>query len=131
MRKQTLAGNWARAIGFTLSMLAVVFLVVDSAIKILQMDTAIAANVQLGFPTSLVLWIGILEIICVAVYVLPQTSVLGAILLTGYLGGAVAIQVRAGSPLFSLIFPVIVGLMLWGGQFLNEPRLRTLIPLRK
>ena len=130
-KQTTVAGNWARSIGFTLSMLAVLFLVFDSAIKMLQMAPAIEATTQLGYPEHLVLWIGVLEIICLVVYVIPQTSALGAILLTGYLGGAIATQVRAGSPLFSVVFPVIVGLMVWGGLFLNDTRLRDLIPLRR
>jgi hypothetical protein len=112
-------------------MLAVLFLIFDSAIKVLQMAPAIEATTQLGYPEHLVLWIGVLEIICLVVYVIPQTSVLGAILYTGYLGGAIATQVRAGSPLFSIVFPVIIGLLLWGGLFLNDTRLRALIPLRR
>ncbi len=130
-KQTTVAGNWARSIGFTLSMLAVLFLVFDSAIKMLQMAPAIEATTQLGYPEHLVLWIGVLEIICLVVYVIPQTSALGAILLTGYLGGAIATQVRAGSPLFSVVFPVIVGLLVWGGLYLLDSRLRDLIPLRR
>ena len=81
---------------------------------------------------SLALGIGILELVCLVVYVNPRTAILGAILLTGYLGGAVATNVRIGSPLFShVLFPVYVGVLLWGGLFLREERLRALIPLRR
>ena len=68
---------------------------------------------------------------CTVLYLIPRTSVLGAILLTGYLGGAVATHVRVGGPLFSVIFPVIFGVLVWGGLYLREDRLRTLLPLRR
>lgn len=118
---------WA---GRVLSALAILFLIFDGIIKVMQLAPAMEATTQLGYPESLVLGIGILELACLAVYVIPQTSVLGAILLTGYLGGAVATQVRAGSDLFSVIFPIIVGLLFWGGLYLRDNRLHALIPLR-
>jgi DoxX-like family len=86
---------------------------------------------QLGYPVSLAPAIGILELACVVIYVIPRTAVLGAILLTGFLGGAVAIHVRVGDPLFThTLFPIYVGVLVWGGLFLREARLRALIPLR-
>jgi len=118
---------WA---GRIISLLAVLFLAFDTIIKVLNMAPAVEATTQLGYPASLVIGIGVLELICLAVYVIPRTSVLGAILLTGYLGGAIATQVRAGSPLFSVVFPIIVGAMVWGGLYLRESRLRALVPLR-
>jgi hypothetical protein len=118
---------WA---GRIISAFAVLFLIFDSVVKVLSMAPAVEASTQLGYPASLVVGIGILELACLAVYVIPRTAVLGAILLTGYLGGAIATQVRAGSPLFSIVFPVIVGALVWGGLFLREERLRALIPLR-
>jgi hypothetical protein len=75
--------------------------------------------------------IGIIELACLAMYLIPRTSVLGAIVLTGYLGGAVATHVRAGSPLFSLVFPIIIGALIWGGLFLQDVRLRALILSRR
>jgi hypothetical protein len=84
----------------------------------------------LGYPESLALGIGVLELVCIVLYLIPRTSVLGAILLTGYLGGAIASHVRIGSELFSILLPIIVGVMLWGGLFLRDDRLRTLLPLR-
>ena len=126
-----LSSNTTRWAGLILSALAVLFLIFDGVIKVLRLAPAMESTVQLGYPESLVLGIGIVELICLAVYVIPQTSVLGAILLTGYLGGAVATQVRAGSEPFSVVFPVIIGLLLWGGLYLLDPRLRALSPLRR
>jgi hypothetical protein len=119
---------WA---GRIISALAVLFLVFDGIIKVLNLAPAVEATTQLGYPASLVITIGVLELICLAVYVIPRTSVLGAILLTGYLGGAIATQVRAGTPLFSIVFPIIIGALIWGDLFLRDERLRTVIPLRK
>jgi hypothetical protein len=118
---------WA---GRSISAFAVLFLIFDSVIKVLNLAPAVEATTQLGYPASLVIGIGVLELVCLAVYVIPRTAVLGAILLTGYLGGAIATQVRADSPLFSVVFPVIIGALIWGGLFLREQRLRVLIPLR-
>jgi DoxX-like family len=119
---------WA---GRIVSALAIVFLAFDSVIKVLNLPPAVEATTQLGYPTGLVVGLGILELACLAIYAIPRTAVLGAILLTGYLGGAIATQVRAGSPLFSVVFPVIVGALIWGGLFVRDERLRALIPLRK
>ena len=86
---------------------------------------------QLGYPMHLAPIIGIIELVCLAVYVIPRTSVLGAILFTGYLGGAIATHVRVGNPLFThVLFPIYVAALLWGGLFLRDDRLRALIPLR-
>jgi len=78
------------------------------------------------------LWIGIIQLICVVLYLVPRTAVLGALLLTGYLGGAVASQLRVGAPLLShTLFPIYVAALLWGGLYLREPRLRALLPFRR
>ena len=78
------------------------------------------------------LWIGLIELVCLGLYLLPRTSVLGALLLTGYLGGAIATHVRAGNPLLShTLFPVYVALVLWGGLYLRETRLHALVPFRR
>jgi hypothetical protein len=119
---------WA---GYIISAMAVLFLIFDGVIKVLQRPEAVEPTIQLGYPESLVFWIGAIELICLIIYMIPQTSILGAILLTGYLGGAIATQVRAGSAPFSLIFPVIIGAMVWGGLWLRDDRLRALIPLRR
>ena len=119
---------WAGRIA---SALAVLFLTFDSAIKVLSLAPAVEATAQLGYPASLVIGIGILELACLAVYSIPRTSVLGAILLTGYLGGAIATQVRAGAPMFSIVFPIIIGALIWGGIYLRDAQLRALVPLRR
>lgn len=117
--------------GRILSAIAILFLIFDTVIKVLNTAPAVEATTQLGYPASLVVALGALELLCLLLYVIPRTSMLGAILLTGYLGGAIATHVRAGSPLFSAIFPAIIGLFVWGGLFFREERLRALIPLRK
>ena len=115
--------------GRILSALTVVFLLFDSGLKVMKLAPAVEATARLGYPASLVLPIGIAELICVVLFVIPRTSILGAILLTGYLGGATATQVRFREPWF--FFPVVIGVLVWGGLFLREGRLRALIPLRR
>ncbi len=117
--------------GRIMSALAVLFLVFDTVIKVLELAPAVEATTQLGYPVSAVLSIGILELVCLAVYIFPRTAVLGAVLLTGYLGGAIATHVRAGSDVFPVVFPVMIGTLLWGGLYLREERLRALVPLRR
>ena len=118
-------------IGGIISALPALFLLFDAVIKVMQLAPVIDSFGQLGYPTSLALGIGVLELVCTAIYMFPRTSVLGAILLTGYLGGAIATHVRIGSELFSVIFPIIIGALIWGGLFVRDDRLRGLIPLRK
>ena len=114
------------------SAVPVLFLLFDSAIKFTAMEPVVESFRQLGYPVSLGLGIGVIELVCLALYVIPRTSVLGAILLTGYLGGAVATHVRVGSPLLThILFPIYVAALLWGGLFLREGRRRALVPLRR
>ena len=109
----------------------VLFLLFDSVIHLLRIAPVVAAFAQLGYPVSVARALGVLELVCVVLYLIPRTSVLGAILLAGYLGGAVATQLRIDSPLFStVLFPVYVGVILWGALYLRDDRLRALIPLR-
>lgn len=115
---------WA---GRIISAFAILFLAFDAVIKVLNLAPAVEATTQLGYPASLVVTIGLVELVCLAVYTIPRTSILGALLLTGYLGGAVATQVRAEAGLFSLVFPFIIGAMLWGGLVLRDRRLRALL----
>jgi len=122
---------WA---GRILSGLVVLFLLVDAGFKLIKPlpAPAVQAFGQLGYPVGLAAGIGILLLACVSLYAVPRTSVLGAILLTGYLGGAVASHVRIGDPWFShALFPVYIGLLVWGGLYLRDERLRALIPLRE
>ena len=116
--------------GRLLSALPLLMLLPSAAMKFLKPPEVIEGFVRLGYPESLALGLGILELACTAVYLIPRTSVLGAILLTGYLGGATATHVRVGDPLSMFIIPVILGVLVWGGLFLRDPRLRALIPLR-
>jgi len=108
----------------------VLFLLFDAVIHILKIAPVVQAFSQLGYPLSTAVGLGVVEIVCVVLYVVPRTSVLGAILLTGYLGGATATQLRIGAPAFPLLFPVIVGVLIWGALLLRDGRLRALLPLR-
>lgn len=110
--------------------LPALFLLVDGAMKLVKPAVVVEATTKLGYSESLIVPIGILLILCTILYLIPTTSVLGAILLTGYLGGAVATHVRANEGAFPIVFPIIFGALLWLGLYLNDTRLRALIPLR-
>ena len=116
--------------GRIISALPVLFLLMDGVMKLFKPRVVVEATVQLGYPESVIVGLGIVLITCTVLYIIPPTSVLGAILLTGYLGGAVATHVRVGEGLFPVLFPVIVGVLIWGGLYLRDERVRTLIPLR-
>jgi len=117
--------------GEILSGIAVLFLLFDSVIKVMVIAPVTESFSQLGYPVSVARGIGLLELICLAVYVVPRTSIIGAILLTGYLGGAVATHVRVGSPLLThVLFPLYIAVLLWGGLFLRDERVRALIAPR-
>ena len=121
-------GVW---VGRILSGLVVLFLIPDGIIKFIKPAPVIETSAHLGLPLSLANTLGILVLVCTAIYMFPRTSVLGAILLTGYLGGAVATHLRVGDPLFShILFPTYLGVLLWLGLYLRDARLRALIPLR-
>jgi DoxX-like family len=114
-----------------MSGLHALFLLVDGAMKLAKSEPVVTATVQLGYPERTIVGMGFVLLVCVVLYLVPRTSVLGAILLTGYLG-AVATHVRVGDPLFThRLFPVFLGVLLWGGLFLRDSTLRTLIPLRR
>jgi hypothetical protein len=106
------------------------FFVLDGVGHLMKPAPVVDAFARLGYPLSTSVGIGLLLLICTAIYVTPRTSVLGAILLTGYLGGAVSTHVRAGSSLFETMFPVILGLLVWAGLFARDAELRKAIPLR-
>ena len=119
--------------GWGLSALAILFLAADAAGKLLVPDVMIANSPPLGIPADPAFYrlLGAILAICTTLYAIPRTAVLGAILLTGYLGGAVASHLRVGSPLLSFtLFGVYLGFAVWGGLYLREPRLRALLPLR-
>jgi hypothetical protein len=118
--------------GYVLTALVALFLTFDTVIKVLMLAPAIQGTTALGYAVGTVLWIGLIELVCLVSYLLPRTSVLGALLLTGYLGGAIATHVRVGSPLLGYtLFPIYVALLVWGGLYLREPRLSALLPLRR
>jgi hypothetical protein len=118
--------------GRAMSALAVLFLLFDAVMKVLQLAPAVEGTVQLGYPETVVFGIGVVELVCLALYVIPQTSLFGAILVTGYLGGAIATHVRVGNPLFThVLFPVYVAVLIWGALFLRDDRLRRLVPVRR
>ena len=119
--------RWA---GYVISALPALFLLVDGAMKLMKPVPVVEATVQLGYPDSVIMPLGIVLLACTMLYVIPRTAVLGAILLTGYLGGAVATHVRVSDGLFPLLFPVLVGALVWGGLYLRDDRLRALLPLR-
>lgn len=114
--------------GSILSALPVMLLVFSAVMKFLKPAAVLEGFTHLGIPERLALPLGILELACTIIYLVPGSSVLGAILLTGYLGGATLAQLRAGEP---FVMPVLIGVLLWGGLFLREPRLRALIPIRR
>lgn len=117
---------------YVLSGLAILFLLFDSIVKVLKMDVAVQGTAELGYPESQVVGIGLTALICTVLYAIPRTAALGAILLTGYLGGAIATHVRLENPLFShVLFPVYLALLIWGGLYLRDSSLRLLIPLRR
>ena len=119
---------WA---GRILSGLVVLFLIPDGILKFIKPAPVVDAFAHVGLPLGISVTLGILLLLCTALYAIPLTSVLGAILLTGYLGGAVATHLRVGDPLFShVLFPVYLGVLLWLGLYLREERLRALIPFR-
>lgn len=121
---------WA---GWGMTGLVIAFLLMDATMKLLALPIVIETSGPLGFPgADMAQGLGALLLMCTLLHVAPPTAILGAILLTGYLGGAVATHVRVGSPLFShVLFGVYLGVLLWGGLYLRDVRLRVLIPLRR
>ena len=112
-----------------LSGLATAFLVMDGAMKLAKPAFVVQATVQLGYPESTIVGIGITLLVCTLLYVIPRTAVLGAVLLTGYLGGAVATNVRAATSLFNTVFPILFAVLLWGGLWLRDRRVRNLFSI--
>ena len=120
--------NW---IGLVMSGLPALFLLVDGVMKLFKPAVVVDTTVQLGFPEPVILPLGLALLASTALYLVPRTAVLGAILLTGYLGGAVATHVRVQDGAFPMVFPVIIGALLWGGLVLRDPRLAALLPLSR
>jgi hypothetical protein len=118
-------------VGRIVSTLVVLFCAFDGIMKVIKEPHVIAASAEFGFSTNEIVLIGVLMLACTVLYAIPRTAILGAVLLTGYLGGAVVSNLRVGHPVFECIFPVIFAALAWGGIFVREPRVRELIPFRK
>lgn len=117
---------WA---GRILSALVFLFLVFDGVVKVMELDVATKATAELGYPVSVVFGIGLLTLAIAVLYAIPRTSVLGAVLLTALLGGAIATHLRVGNPVFThMLFGLYLGLAAWGGLFLRDRRVRALAP---
>jgi hypothetical protein len=122
-----LVTNRARWAGRILTALPVLFMLFDSAIKFSGIDAVAEAHQRLGIPERFAGLIGAIELACLVLYLVPRTALLGAVLLTGFLGGAVAIHLRIGDPLFShTLFPIYVGTLFWAGLYLRDARARAL-----
>lgn len=119
----------ARIIGWIIGVLPCLMLFFSAAMKLSQSEQVIKDFTAIGYSANVLVPLGIIELVCTILYLIPQTSVLGAILLTGYLGGAIATHVRAGDGMFP--GPLIFGIVLWLGLFLRDLRLRALIPIRR
>jgi hypothetical protein len=117
--------------GRILSGLPAAFMLFDGGMKLFKPAPVVKATMQLGYAESVIVGLGIVLLASTLLYLIPRTALLGAVLLTGYLGGAVASNVRAGQPLFNIVFPIVFGVLLWGGLWLRDQRLRVLLPLRQ
>ena len=116
--------------GRVISSLVILFLVFDGVTKVLKVPAVMKAAAELKFSDEQIVAIGITLLICTALYAIPRTAILGAILLTGYLGGAISIQMHAGNPMFETLFPGIFGVLVWAGIFFRDSRLRAMIPMK-
>ena len=132
MASEVQASGRGRTIGWVLSGLVIAFLLMDATTKLLALQVVLDAQAPLGFTgAGIARGLGVLLLVCTLLYAAPQTAELGAILLTGYLGGAVVTHLRVGDPLFShILFGVYLGVSLWLGLYLRDARVRALVPLR-
>ena len=115
--------------GRIITVLVGLFLLFDSGVKLIKAPSAVQGTIQLGYPETAIVPIGVTLLVSLVLYLVPRTSILGAILLTGYLGGATATMVRVSSPWVPM--PVVVGMLVWAGLYFRDPQLRALIPLRR
>jgi hypothetical protein len=128
---KTSAINLRSLAGNVLTIVPVLFLLMDGIMKLFKPGFVVSGTVELGYDESVIVPLGIVLTTCTLLYAIPRTAVLGAIFLTGYLGGAVATHVRVGAGAFPVLFPAVVGLFIWGGLYLRDSRVSGLIPLRK
>jgi len=129
-RTENMVSKSALWAGRIISVLVSLFMLIDGVMKLIKPKVVVDGTVQLGYPESVILGMGIVLLASTILYMIPRTAILGAILLTGYLGGAVATHVRVSDSTFSILFPVIFGALVWGGLYLRDTRLRALIPVR-
>jgi hypothetical protein len=124
----SLTPAWKFRVGYALSGLVILFMLMDAAMKLMRLPIVLETTVQLGWPSRSVTPLGVLLLVCTVLYGWPRTSALGAVLLTGYLGGAIATHARIGSPLFThTLFGVYLGVLVWAGLYLRDPRVRALL----
>ena len=114
-------------IGRVLSALASLFLLFDGIMKVVKPPVVVQSTLQLGYAESAILGIGLTLLVCTLLYIVPRSSIVGAVLLTGYLGGAVASNIRAGKPVFNVLFPMIMAALLWSGLWFRDLRVRNLV----
>lgn len=123
-------GKGRRRAGYIISALPVLFLLMDAIAKLFKPDAVVTGTLELGYQEGIIIPLGVLLLLCTVIYAIPQTAMLGAVLLTGYLGGTVATHVRLGNPLFThTLFGVYLGILIWLGLYLRDARLRALVPL--
>lgn len=124
--------KWMQRTGWGMTGLMIAFLLFDSVSKLVLERHVVEATTKIGYPLDVIRPLGFIGLACTILYAIPRTSILGAILLTGYLGGAIASKVRIEDPMFSsVLFGVYFGILVWGGLYLRDERLRALIPLRR
>ena len=133
LQSQGSAGpKWMQWTGWGMTGLMIVFFLFDSVSKLVLEQHVVEATTKIGYPLDVIRPLGIIGLACTMLYAIPRTSILGAILLTGYLGGAIASKVRIEDPLFSsVLFGVYFGILVWVGLYLRDEQLRSLIPLRR
>jgi hypothetical protein len=129
MQSTTTVSKTALWTGRVMSALPVLLILLGSVMKLMKHPSVLEGFARAGVPERLILPVGLIELVCVVVYLIPRTSVLGAILMTGLLGGATITTLRVGDPTYPM--PVILGMLAWGGLYLRDVRLRALIPLRQ
>lgn len=119
---------WA---GYIISALPILFFFLDAAGKLVKPEPVVTGTVELGYSETVIVPLGIVLLVCTVLYAIPRTAILGAVLLTAYLGGAVATHIRVSNPLFThVLVPVYLGVFVWLGLYLRDPRLRQLLPIR-
>ena len=124
--------QWMHWTGWGMTGLMIAFLIFDSVSKLILEQHVVEATTKIGYPLDVIRPLGIICLACTILYAIPRTSMLGAVLLTGYLGGAIASKVRIEDPVFSsVLFGLYFGILVWGGLYLRDERLRALIPLRR